>query len=320
MTSALLDGLESVFGSDDLYEVLEVKPKASKKQLRKAYFVLARRFHPDKFPDDEDALVKFQLLSRVYSILSDEHKRKVYDGTGSVEEDALSADPSFSWSAYWRELFPAVDDAKIMSFADCYRGSNEEKEDLKKAYLKFKGDMTNVFDSIMLSNPLEDEERFRKLIDEMIDRDEVPFFKPYHDQAARDEREKKATEEAVEANKVKSKRDALLKRLKNKRKSSSSSKSSGGNDLASAILQRQESRKNHFASLERKYSKGKAKRSVPSEEEFQRIQQELEAKKSKRKEEKQNRNKEAKGVVQTKNKKKKPSGGKTKISTTKKKR
>eukprot|EP00055_Hartaetosiga_balthica_P006509 m.20473 g.20473 ORF g.20473 m.20473 type:complete len:294 (+) comp5254_c0_seq1:66-947(+) len=269
MTS-LLDDLSSVFGDDDLYVVLGVEQDATLSQVKKKYYLLARKVHPDKARDDSDALRKFQLLSRVYAILSDEHRRKVYNETGSVEEDVFSTDPSFSWSNYWRELFPAVDDEQIISFADSYRESEEEMEAVKKAYLNHKGDMTKVFENVMLSNPLEDEDRFRKMIDEWIENEDVPTYSQYHDSASREKRKKKATEEAAQAKKARTKRDAMLKRMKHTKGGSSSN-----NDLAMAILQRGRNRKQHFDELEKKYSKGKSKHTVPSEDEFQEIQKRL---------------------------------------------
>ena len=46
---------------------------------------MAMKLHPDKNKHVEDATEKFQSLQRVYSILSDEEKRKLYDETGCVD-------------------------------------------------------------------------------------------------------------------------------------------------------------------------------------------------------------------------------------------
>ena len=53
--------------------------------VKKAYYKLSLKVHPDKVSDDEkeQATEKFQLLSKLYQILSDEKKRKVYDKTGT---------------------------------------------------------------------------------------------------------------------------------------------------------------------------------------------------------------------------------------------
>lgn len=52
--------------------------------VKKAYRQLALRYHPDRTDIDqkEEAKTKFQIIGKVYGILSDEEKRKVYDDTG----------------------------------------------------------------------------------------------------------------------------------------------------------------------------------------------------------------------------------------------
>ena len=57
--------------------------------VKKAYRQLALRYHPDRTDIDqkEDAKTKFQIIGKVYAILSDEEKRKIYDETGESETD-----------------------------------------------------------------------------------------------------------------------------------------------------------------------------------------------------------------------------------------
>jgi DnaJ family protein C protein 9 len=45
---------------------------------------LALRYHPDRTDIDqkEEAKTKFQIIGKVYAILSDDEKRKIYDDTG----------------------------------------------------------------------------------------------------------------------------------------------------------------------------------------------------------------------------------------------
>lgn len=53
--------------------------------VKKAYRQLALRYHPDRTDIDqkEEAKVKFQIIGKIYAILSDEEKRKIYDDTGN---------------------------------------------------------------------------------------------------------------------------------------------------------------------------------------------------------------------------------------------
>ena len=67
---------------EDLYKVLEIDKGADDKQIKKAYRTLAKKYHPDKNPDDEKAENKFKEVSYAYEILSDETKRAKYNQYG----------------------------------------------------------------------------------------------------------------------------------------------------------------------------------------------------------------------------------------------
>lgn len=63
----------------DLYDVLGVDEDASQEEIKKTYRKLARKYHPDRNPDDPNAEEKFKEIQKAYSILSDEEKREQYD-------------------------------------------------------------------------------------------------------------------------------------------------------------------------------------------------------------------------------------------------
>ncbi|CAB4054323.1 unnamed protein product [Lepeophtheirus salmonis] len=71
---------------DDFYFILNVEKHASPSDIKNAYKKLARIYHPDKNVNDEEAVKKFQQISKVYAILSDPSKRKMYDQKGNVDE------------------------------------------------------------------------------------------------------------------------------------------------------------------------------------------------------------------------------------------
>lgn len=66
----------------DYYEVLGVPKDADEAALKKAYRVLAKKYHPDANPGDKDAEAKFKEASEAYSVLSDPEKRRKYDQFG----------------------------------------------------------------------------------------------------------------------------------------------------------------------------------------------------------------------------------------------
>ncbi|KAI0034959.1 hypothetical protein K488DRAFT_44409, partial [Vararia minispora EC-137] len=78
----------------DPYEVLGVKRDATPADIKKTYFSLARKYHPDTNPD-KNAQTKFVEIQEAYDILKDEKKRAAYDQFG-----AASQQPGFDPEAF----------------------------------------------------------------------------------------------------------------------------------------------------------------------------------------------------------------------------
>ena len=66
----------------DLYEILDVDKGASKDELKRAYRNIAKKYHPDRNPDNKEAEQKFKEAAEAYSILNDDNKRAKYNQFG----------------------------------------------------------------------------------------------------------------------------------------------------------------------------------------------------------------------------------------------
>ncbi|KAF6198840.1 hypothetical protein GE061_006863 [Apolygus lucorum] len=172
-----LEACKKYFGSENLYEVLSIEKTATTEDIKKAYRKLSLVVHPDRVGDDEkeEATEKFKILSKIHATLSDKDKRSAYDDTGCVDDDdSLNND----WTEYWRLLFKKITDDDIRNYEAKYKGGDEEKTDLLKAYQKFDGDIDMILDHVPFSHP-EDIPRFQEILRPMIDSKEIPYHKRF---------------------------------------------------------------------------------------------------------------------------------------------
>jgi len=81
-------------GKRDFYEVLGVSKGADKGEIKKAYFKLAKEYHPDRNKDNPEAADKFKEATAAYEVLSDPKQKELYDSYGHA-----GVDPNFQAGA-----------------------------------------------------------------------------------------------------------------------------------------------------------------------------------------------------------------------------
>ncbi|KAK3333489.1 hypothetical protein B0T19DRAFT_382267 [Cercophora scortea] len=278
----LIDGEPPII---DPYEVLGIAREASADQIKTAYRKAALRNHPDKVSEDKrhEAKENFQSIAFAYAVLSDPARRKRYNETGSTSESIVDSE-GFSWTDFYQEQYrDVVTSDAIEKFAAKYKGSDEEKDDILVAYEEFEGDMDKIYETVMLSDVLEDDERFRKIISDAIAAGDVPAFSTFTKETKRSKqaRIKAARGEQNEAEQL-AKELGVHDKLGGKK-----TKKESEDSLAALILQNQSSRASAFDKLVEKYSappkskpgkKRAAKKTEEpdiSEEQFQALQADI---------------------------------------------
>ncbi len=85
---------------EDYYKILGVSRDASQEEIKKAYYKLAHKYHPDKGGDEQ----KFKEINEAYQVLGNKEKRAQYDRYGRVFEGAQTGGfgegQGFSWQDF----------------------------------------------------------------------------------------------------------------------------------------------------------------------------------------------------------------------------
>jgi molecular chaperone DnaJ len=112
----------------DYYKILSCEPGTTQDVIKKNYRSLAFQFHPDKNPNDANALIQFNLIKEAYEVLSDPIKRMEYHnqkwllqskGVTQLETEAYTAEFI---------LKETIEIEKYVSTADVYKLDKKQIE------------------------------------------------------------------------------------------------------------------------------------------------------------------------------------------------
>jgi tetratricopeptide (TPR) repeat protein len=110
--------LLALTGKGTYYQLLGVTSESTRSEVKKSYYLLARKFHPDKHVGDRESIARLKDLMTVtteaYRTLGDEHKRAAYDkslaatGAFSIHRKKTETEESFAeWFARANECLRA---------------------------------------------------------------------------------------------------------------------------------------------------------------------------------------------------------------------
>ena len=83
------------------YDTLGLESNASSEDIKKAYYDLSKRLHPDTRPDQADeAVQRYQEVKDAYAVLSDPKERRYYD-RNTLGKSASVADTHFKGDGFY---------------------------------------------------------------------------------------------------------------------------------------------------------------------------------------------------------------------------
>ncbi|KAA8519042.1 hypothetical protein F0562_016184 [Nyssa sinensis] len=118
---ALVVASATIKGEQNHYAVLGVSPNASSADIKKAYRLLALKYHPDVSKDSRADEV-FKSIRLAYDILSNETRRNQYDRALKFQEDF-----GRPWRENWDYNPEFEDDIRIYRWADLRQRMRQER-------------------------------------------------------------------------------------------------------------------------------------------------------------------------------------------------
>ncbi len=92
----------------DYYEILGMDKNADEAAIKKAYRSLAMKYHPDRNPNDRQAMERMKEINEAYAVLSDREKRRLYDTYGHAGLQGFTQEDIFrgvDFGSIFEEIF-----------------------------------------------------------------------------------------------------------------------------------------------------------------------------------------------------------------------
>jgi len=132
------------------YNLLELPFDATQEEIRKAYFDLAKRFHPDINAADENK-EKFIKIQRAYEVLSDSDKRNEYN---LIFKDEKNKEANVQINAYYsRSSIPLISEKQYFYLLlDMFSTEKIDETDIPSVNLSIVIDRSTSMQGVILEN------------------------------------------------------------------------------------------------------------------------------------------------------------------------
>lgn len=118
----------------DYYQILGVKKSATSDEIKKAYRLMARKYHPDvsKEPDAEE---KMKAVNEANAVLSDPEQRAAYDQLGKGQQANQDFRPPPNWDTGFEYSGTGANSAQDFSdfFSDLFRHTQQNQNNEGRA-------------------------------------------------------------------------------------------------------------------------------------------------------------------------------------------
>lgn len=134
----------------DYYMILGVEEQADEEQIKRAYRKIARKYHPDLNPGNQEAEEKFKAAAEAYEILGDAAKRKEYDskrkrtgepGSAKIKGTAKAPDKNIDIGNFTKDM------ERYFGFS--FAEGKSEKQKVGGRVKKNPLDVTEMFEAFM---------------------------------------------------------------------------------------------------------------------------------------------------------------------------
>jgi molecular chaperone DnaJ len=133
----------------DFYVILGVERTASASDMRRAYRRLARKYHPDINPGDQESRAFFRRVAEAYQTLSDPERRQQYDEGGSP--GAGPAGPEVEFEGFDFSVASTGETASTFGdlFADVFAASGSQAQVAARQSVDLHAELPLAFEDAM---------------------------------------------------------------------------------------------------------------------------------------------------------------------------